>query len=153
MTTERKSNPRDLADDQLIHVARLVREYDALERASRGEIAVEVAIETDEYDEAVTYLTQHPDEIIAAWNYPWYHSAGCLFVPTTRGGGCLTQVKAGNMSAPTPELAAEIRDDGDLPPDVSGITAKNLHVFAAWQRRLDRELGPDRDGGPARDDD
>ena len=39
---------------------------------------------SDKYDDAVAYLTAHPDEISWAWGRPAVHEAGCLFVFAAR---------------------------------------------------------------------
>ena len=96
----------------------------------------------DKYDAAIEYLTEHPDEILPAWNTPYEHRAGCLFVYTAPGCGCLTQIRYGKP-APTPELAREIGSDKRIPHLGRDITLLHLPVFAEWNRRLDREI-PER---------
>jgi hypothetical protein len=107
----------------------------------------------DKYDEAVEYLTEHPEMIDAVWNEPDEFSAGCLFGFASPDGsrmyaignnatcGCLTEVKAGNFRAYTHELTAAIRADNRIPEDGSEITSADLPVFAEWQRRIDAGLG------------
>ncbi len=94
----------------------------------------------DKYDEAIDYLTESPDEILDAWDEALYHSAGDLFRYCGDGYrcGCLTQVKAGQYEAATPELTTEIRADHRIPSDPESITVLDLPVFAEWQRRMDK---------------
>jgi hypothetical protein len=100
----------------------------------------------DRYDKAVAYLTKHPDEIIHAWRNPEGEPGGRLFqfVGTTDGYGescgCLTEVKDGIRRAQTPALTKAIRADIRIPKGPQWLTAKDLPVFAEWQRRLDKEL-------------
>lgn len=103
----------------------------------------------DCYDKAVAYLTQHPEEIYKAWTQPRRHPAGCLFSVVNRRRdydesrcGCLTQIRqsSDDYEAPTPALTASIRADARLPDHPSDITPANLPVFAAWQRKIDKEL-------------
>lgn len=101
----------------------------------------------DKYDEAIAYLTDHPQEIQKAWlercldeNRKYYqHQSHCLFQRTTPDCGCLTQIRCGHR-APTTKLAEEIRADERIPLLDKNITVADLPVFAEWQRRLDREL-------------
>ncbi len=102
----------------------------------------------DKYDEAIAYLTEHPDEIVNEW---WNGSAtgsnegqaGCLFnragdeLADGRWCGCLTQVRGENLPAATPELTAAIRADHRIPADENHITVDHLEVFAEWQRKID----------------
>lgn len=106
----------------------------------------------DIYDEAVEYLTKHPEKIEEAWNYTDARVGGILFEYTGPGCGCLTQVKTGSelFKGPTPELEEAIRADPRIPLGVDSITVESLPVFAEWRRRLDKELGrrpPDSCGG------
>lgn len=105
----------------------------------------------DQYDHAIDYLMRHPEEITRAWSLQELHVAGCLFRilhdrSCTRGmecqHGCLTQVRATHYRrGPTPSLEAEIRADTRIPMWPDAIRLHHLPVFAAWQRRIDRELG------------
>jgi hypothetical protein len=114
----------------------------------------------DKYDEAIAYLTEHPEEIHDVWNnanFPCGRPGECLFVPVTNTDdglftcGCLTQVKQGIKEAETPALTAAIRVDKRIPTvivdDVKqtitrfDITVESLPIFAEWQRRIDKELG------------
>ena len=112
----------------------------------------------DKYDEAIAYLTEHPEEIYRAWHTCGTHPHGCLFEFCSPDGsnnkradgekcGCLTMVrglsKIGGV-AWTDALTEEIRTDERLPKSGSEITVEHLPVFAEWQRRLDREI---RGGG------
>jgi hypothetical protein len=92
----------------------------------------------DKYDEAIAYLTQHPEEIYDAWNERYLHLFDRCGLRSTCG--CLTQVKYEHKQAQTPALTAAIRAD-DRIPEAEKITVDDLPVFAEWQRRLDKELG------------
>ncbi len=106
----------------------------------------------DKYDEAVAYLTEHPDETRTAWRYPESHVAGCLFRYATETGGeysfvsddycgCLTQIHCGDRFAVNDDVTEAIRSDQRIPNDVSNsMPRETLEVFAEWQRRLDREI-------------
>lgn len=123
----------------------------------------------DNYDAAIAYLTEHPDEICVAWNNPHDNPGGCLFLHThegyagdsqkNHGGkyvacGCLTQIRMDRETtlkpeidyynvpyvAPTVELTKLIAADERIPDNVYDIMIKDLPVFAEWQRRLDKEL-------------
>lgn len=108
----------------------------------------------DKYDEAVEYLTEHPEEILQAWYLPSGapepdHIGHCLFgIVATHESigshcGCLTQIAAcGHYpEAETPELTKAIRADMRIPKKGSLVTVEDLPVFAEWQRRIDKELG------------
>lgn len=114
---------------------------------------------SDKYDEAIAYLTKHPDAIQDAWQAGDVHEeAGCLFVavapehqlyghsvPFTSGGdcGCLTTIRCGDSRfalAWTKELTEAIRADERIPKDPDDITVEHLPIFAEWQRRIDKEL-------------
>jgi hypothetical protein len=103
----------------------------------------------DRYAAAVAYLTQHPEEIRAAWSHPSCHVAGALFCMASRCEswsptstiGCLTMIRSDQKyRAQTPELTAAIRLDTRIPVSSRDVTVNDLPVFAEWQRRLDREL-------------
>jgi hypothetical protein len=100
----------------------------------------------DKYDKAVQHLTQNPGEIYMSWRFPGEFPGGCLFNfagDKDRYGercGCLTQVKDKVSRAQTPALTKAIRADARIPKGPQWITAKDLPVFAEWQRRLDKEL-------------
>lgn len=106
----------------------------------------------DKYDEAVEYLTAHPEVISEAWNRPHKTRGGCLFMPTDvvynedfqeARCGCLTQIRRSEgiySNGPTPELTAAIRADERIPKTKETITVDSLPVFAEWQRRIDTEL-------------
>lgn len=106
----------------------------------------------DKYDEAIAYLTEHPDAIHTAWFSPRLHRAGCLFQFCTPDGakgrrsdtlmcGCLTQVHGrGCNVAWTDELTEAIEQDNRLPACIDDVQVDDLPVFAEWQRRLDREI-------------
>jgi hypothetical protein len=104
----------------------------------------------DVYDDAVEWLTAHPDRISPAWQRPYSSRFGFLFGFTGAdtadrdcevATGCLTQVKAGFANAGTPALTEAIRADPRIPDSMRGINPTNLHVFAEWRRRLDKEFG------------
>lgn len=95
----------------------------------------------------VKYLTERPDDIQRAWKSPLGNRGGSLFRFVSKSGfmeynacGCLTQVASGIRDACTPELTEAIRADSRIPHDPNLITVDNLHVFAEWQRRIDKEL-------------
>ena len=130
---------------------KVMNEAKKIERET--EVAPYVPPEPDGYDDAVEYLTAHPEEIHIAWaahsNYP----AGALFRFASRSGGgervergvcgCLTMIRGGGgrWIAATPELDLAIRQDERIPMDGAEITPDHLPIFAGWQRRIDRELG------------
>lgn len=99
----------------------------------------------DKYDLAIENLTASPEKIYETWNDPLSVDDGCLFMYADKNSGCLTQIRArpfryGSKLA----QAAEIADDERIPIDPTEITVESLPVFAEWQRRLDRELGENR---------
>lgn len=111
-----------------------------------------MATQKDKYDLAVEWLTEHPEEIQAAWGNPWEHKGGCLFLGVSPWGsmalmdngetcGCLTQVAGGVRDAWTQELTQAIRQDKGLPKSRHEIAVSHLPLFAKWQRRIDKELG------------
>ena len=108
----------------------------------------------DKYDKAIEFLTECPDQILNAWDYPEIHEAGSLFqyvamsssdYISESGGniGCLTMIKKdpGFFVAKTKILTEEIIKDERMPDDANKITVDSLSVFAEWQRRIDKELG------------
>ncbi len=103
----------------------------------------------DKYDLAIEILTRNPEKIREAWNNPHTDDAGCLFMFAHYSSGCLTQIRRdpetymGAISQ-----SAEILADGRIPKYPAKITVDSLPVFAEWQRRLDAELGPDRNVFP-----
>ena len=110
----------------------------------------------DKYDEAIAYLTEHPEEIRSAWysvhdgSTPHMRLAHCLFQHCTPSGnlqsigdcpvGCLTIVRSGSAPAWTNQLTESIMLDDRLPDNEIDICVEHLPVFAEWQRRLDKEL-------------
>ena len=103
----------------------------------------------DKYDVAIEYLCKHPREIRKAWGNPDKHTEGCLFQFAEKNSdeiesecGCLTMIRSHKFAVVVgrPDLTKEIRNDDRIPNGPSGITTDNLHVFAEWQRRLDKEL-------------
>ena len=109
----------------------------------------------DKYDEAVAYLTEHPDEISAAWCVPedgdesGCAKAHCLFQYVTPTGeaccggrycGCPTLIVGRSFRAWTDELTVAIRADQRIPKNPDNITIDHLSIFAEWQRRIDKEL-------------
>jgi hypothetical protein len=109
----------------------------------------------DVYERAVRYLTKNPYRIWDAWvdagDLGTHSKTGwVLFRNVTPDGvsrrpegnfGCLTQVKSGTNRAFTQELTEAIRSDAGLDGSPCKITVKSLPVYAAWQRRLDKEFG------------
>lgn len=100
----------------------------------------------DKYDEAIAYLTEHPDEIYENWNDPGSSPAGCLFQYCGRSYdcGCLTQVAGFLGRAATSELTDAIRADVRIPRNERDLSVDRLPALAEWQRRLDGEFGVDR---------
>ena len=107
------------------------------------------SFENESYDDALAYLTAHPEKIRKAWDLP-AGQGGCLFAYATKDGGfpcglvgCLTMIRLyrntqdPNVSAFGPEITQAIRDDERLPDRPADITVEHLPVFAEWQRRLD----------------
>lgn len=100
----------------------------------------------DKYAKAIEHLTEHPDQINDAWNHPNNHVAGCLFDYADKrtgddAAGCLTMIRANNelhCIETMPELNQRILSDKRIPTNVHDITVDNLHVFAEWQRELDK---------------
>jgi hypothetical protein len=68
------------------------------------------------------------------------------------GCGCLTQVRlwgtdyAASRAPRIRELCMEVSRDVRIPAYPEDITVEHLPVFVEWQRRLDAELGEDRNG-------
>ena len=111
---------------------------------------------SDIYDEAVDYLTEHPDEILECWNNPYRMRAGILFTHVSARAsidvefmrcGCLTQVAMErdlddpSYRADTNALTDAIRADASIPKHPEDIQAADLTTFARWQRRIDKDLG------------
>lgn len=106
----------------------------------------------DRYDQEVERLSANPDAIEPSWwhSHPSHdvtHSPLFDACGYSRSGGkssqfcgCLTQVKCGMHCAQTSELTDAIRQDGRIPGHSLTIKAKDLPVFAEWQRRIDKEL-------------
>lgn len=103
----------------------------------------------DKYDEAVAYLTAHPDEIRRAWANPDAHEYGCLFMYLDGPGGncgCLTLVKLdpGMYKRTHPHMAGlidRVNADPRIPKYEHSITEESLPAFAEWQRILAHERG------------
>lgn len=91
----------------------------------------------DQYDKQIEYLLACRDFDTAVW-HDWVDGIG-LFKPTGPCCGCLTQIRRSNgvSRGPTPELTKAIRADKRIPMLHTGITKKNLPVFAEWQRKID----------------
>ena len=92
---------------------------------------------SDEYDDAIAYLTEHPEGIKSAWLCGDTHQAGCLFrFVDTENPGCLTMIRGNpkkyNGGKWHDEIAADIR----IPVRSEDITVENLPVFAEWQRKM-----------------
>jgi hypothetical protein len=93
-------------------------------------------------------LAADPELIGEDWN-----DAVALFrCVDNRGCGCLTQVRMSGIESAAYERP-EIRDlclaiaaDPRIPAYFEDITVDHLPVFVEWQRRLDAELGEDRNG-------
>ena len=105
----------------------------------------------DRYDYAVTRARRallagmEPKTLWSFGDSPYDDDANGanLFAATGPDCGCLTQVRNWSANfAPSCEITQAIRADERIPKNPSDITVDDLHVFAAWQRKLDRELGP-----------
>jgi hypothetical protein len=111
----------------------------------------------DRYDEAIAYLTEHPEDIVEAWDTPLDNPGGALFMGCKRFPDlyscCLTQVASGQADAETYELTKRIREDMRIPRfttaakaaeaswnDLFPIKVEHLPVFAEWHRKMDIEL-------------
>jgi hypothetical protein len=103
---------------------------------------------SDKYDKAMAYLLRQKDfstAVYAAW-VGVDKERFCLFQfanneQVTFRTGCLTQIYSRFARAQTKELTNRIQADNRIPGDVCEITRDNLHVFAEWQRIIDKELG------------
>lgn len=98
----------------------------------------------DKYDQAIAYLTKHPEEIMAAWMGFNTHIAGCLFAFLSPSGftsglyGCATIIKADERHyALTPTMTEAIQGDDRIPKYRSEITVESLLAFAEYQRQAD----------------
>jgi len=130
-------------------------------------------IPKDKYDHAIDYLTEHPENIEAAWGNPseWEGKGGELFgfvgpdwKSSTNPGlhgriktgtcGCLQQIRAafkaggdgtsGHMEmSHWPRLWQTIADDRSLPSKSEDIGVGDLPVFAMWQREIDEKRKQD----------
>jgi hypothetical protein len=108
----------------------------------------------DKYDEAIAYLTEHPDEIEEAWMdgsiYPpdeddkkKINPGACLLRMLKSTGMCLTMMKNSKNRSGDPYLLAlvvEVNADDRIPDEDVKITVESLPAFAEWQRRFDREF-------------
>lgn len=92
----------------------------------------------DMYDEAIDYLTQHPEQIGLAWSSPSKHVAGCLFkfVSDESNGGCLTMIHSAPSEFTGGKWHCEIVADDRIPDSSYDIRVKDLLVFAEWQRKI-----------------
>lgn len=107
---------------------------------------------SDKYDDAIEYLTKHPDRIRECWRNPSRTDAGCLFAFITPDGwhasvggkacGCPTLIRADATFSPawTPELTEIIRNDERIPKHEAHITVESLPAFAEIQRLADRTI-------------
>lgn len=104
-------------------------------------------VNKDKYDLAIEFLKQAPATMIGeAWQDPEHHEAGCLFMWANKSAGCLTQIRKHDCYLDGTPLVAEISKDERIPKNWDEITVEILPFFAEWQRRLDRELGENRNG-------
>jgi len=104
------------------------------------------------YDDAVEYLTAHPEEISSAWKNPLNRRGGSLFAFASKNGmsqsnqkvGCLTAIRTPDSSFFVSECSSEIteaiRADSRIPLWCDDTIVDSLPVFAEWQERLDREF-------------
>lgn len=112
----------------------------------------------DKYMLAARYLSEHPDQIGGAWVCPpsgaeFLEQRHQLFKLVVPGGLCLTQLRDCGVHGDSiedddcpPAFAAAIAGDTRIPIASSDIRPEDLPVFVEWQRRLDAELGEDRNG-------
>lgn len=124
-----------------------------MEKKDKYDLCAERLLAFPGAEEATSYETSFQAEIADAWNCDYNDSKGCLFgyvwherldpLKTPEGRvGCLTQIRAGDRVACTPELTAAIRADERIPSSPEGITKEVIRsgVFQEWQRRIDREV-------------
>lgn len=112
------------------------------------EVLPEPVRERDKYDEAIEYLTAHPEHIQQAWMNPCDRErGGCLFQFVAENGeygtgwcGCLLTVAALAQPACSEFLTEAIRADERIPIRQDRITVEHLPIFADWQRRIDAIL-------------
>jgi hypothetical protein len=104
----------------------------------------------DIYDREVARLTASPHLIEWAWSGEDVGKVSPLFQFASKDGnpdytnkiGCLTQIRDCNsFKAETEELTKLIKADIKIPCDPEQIIVEDLPHFAAWQRRIDKELG------------
>ena len=123
-----------------------------------------IAFARDQYDEAVEYLTAHPEKINRAWLLTDEEPGGCLFLfadefssgtGNGRMTGCLTMIRQGDCLAQTDDLTEAIRSDTRIPTSrglddmTEAERIASLPVFAEWQRRIDAALDRAPIGVPA----
>lgn len=103
----------------------------------------------DTYDTEIAWLQANPEKIYECWSNPnqppySYPADRCnLFkfvMPDGQTGdcGCLTQISRGNRQGWTREITNMIRADGTIPKWAEDINVNNLHIFAEWQRKVDK---------------
>jgi hypothetical protein len=94
-------------------------------------------------------LSTRPQDILGEWG-----DGVALFRIVDSSGrcGCLTQIRswgtdyAASREPRIRELCMEVARDARIPAYPEDITVEHLPVFVEWQRRLDAELGEDRNG-------
>jgi hypothetical protein len=115
-----------------------------------------MATTKDVYDEAVEYLTAHPNEIYSAWvrgpyagddaygDREWSQHPGSYLFRTVFDDSCATEIRAGLSSKvenyDAPPVVMELAADETVPENPEDIRPEDLPRFAYWQRRFDREL-------------
>lgn len=104
----------------------------------------------DKYDEAIAYLTKHPNQIRKAWNNPGRYRGGCLFQHLTPTGrilyqermyGCPSLIRQGDWEACDDGLTKAAQDDERIPVKVDKNAVSALPAFAEIQRLADKLLG------------
>lgn len=95
----------------------------------------------DKYDEQIRQLRGLSDEWFDSTVLGQWAIAQGLF--SFMGCGCLTQIKGGDVEAPSEELTRKILDDDRIPDSQYCITRSSLDVFAEYQREFDRDFGND----------
>ncbi len=107
----------------------------------------------DKYDDAIKYLTEHPDKIEQAWFLNTGHPAHCLFQFLTPDGkpddtvdekdacGCPTLVQTRDFRGYTRQLTVAVRKNRQIPDSIEAVTVESLSAFAEIQRLADKVLG------------
>jgi hypothetical protein len=98
----------------------------------------------DIYDKEIARLTANPEAIKSSWMNcgPLFNMCRSADYIGDKNIGCLTMIRRDDgYHAQTQELTDAIRADKRIPIHYEKIVARDLPVFASWQRRMDKELG------------